>query len=73
MVEFDRGIPVGVDNRKMSLMNVITVNIKAGKHGIGVIDHIEDRVVGIKTREIYEAQAALTILTKQRFGAIGAD
>jgi argininosuccinate synthase len=66
-LEFDRGIPVGVDNRKMSLMNIITyLNIKAGKHGIGVIDHIEDRVVGIKTREIYEAPAALTILTAHK-------
>ena len=66
-LEFDRGIPVGIDNRKMSLMNVITyLNIKAGKHGIGVIDHIEDRVVGIKTREIYEAPAALTILTAHK-------
>jgi argininosuccinate synthase len=66
-IEFDRGIPVGVDNKKMSLMNVITyLNIKAGKHGIGVIDHIEDRVVGIKTREIYEAPAALTILTAHK-------
>lgn len=66
-LEFDRGIPVGADNRKMSLMNVITyLNIKAGKHGIGVIDHIEDRVVGIKTREIYEAPAALTILTAHK-------
>jgi argininosuccinate synthase len=66
-LEFDRGIPVGVDNRKMSPMNVITyLNIKAGKHGIGVIDHIEDRVVGIKTREIYEAPAALTILTAHK-------
>ncbi len=66
-LEFDRGIPVGVDNRKMNLMNVITyLNIKAGRHGIGVIDHIEDRVVGIKTREIYEAPAALTILTAHK-------
>jgi argininosuccinate synthase len=66
-MEFERGIPVGVDNRKMDLMNIITyLNIKAGRHGIGVIDHIEDRVVGIKTREIYEAPAALTILTAHK-------
>ena len=66
-LEFERGIPVGVDNRKMNLMNIITyLNIKAGRHGIGVIDHIEDRVVGIKTREIYEAPAALTILTAHK-------
>ena len=66
-IEFDRGIPVIVDNRKMSFINIITyVNTKAGKHGIGVIDHIEDRVIGIKTREIYEAPAALTILTAHK-------
>jgi argininosuccinate synthase len=66
-LEFERGIPVGVDNRKMNLMNIITyLNIKAGGHGIGVIDHIEDRVVGIKTREIYEAPAALTILAAHK-------
>ncbi len=66
-IEFDRGVPVTVDNRKMSLMNIITyLNTKAGSHGIGVIDHIEDRVVGIKTREIYEAPAALTILAAHK-------
>jgi argininosuccinate synthase len=66
-IEFDRGIPATVDNKKMSLMNMITyLNTKAGKHGIGVIDHIEDRVVGIKTREIYEAPAALTILAAHK-------
>jgi argininosuccinate synthase len=66
-IEFVRGIPVTVDNRKMSLINIITyMNTKAGKHGIGVIDHIEDRVIGIKTREIYEAPAALTILAAHK-------
>jgi len=66
-LEFENGIPIGVDNRKMSLMEVITyLNIKAGKHGIGVVDHIEDRVVGIKTREIYEAPAAHTIIVAHK-------
>lgn len=66
-IEFDRGMPVAVDNRRMSLMNTITyLNTKAGSHGIGVIDHIEDRVIGIKTREIYEAPAALTILAAHK-------
>jgi argininosuccinate synthase len=66
-LEFDKGVPVAVDNRKMSLINMITyLNTKAGSHGIGVIDHIEDRVVGIKTREIYEAPAALTILAAHK-------
>jgi argininosuccinate synthase len=66
-IGFDRGIPVTVDNRKMSLISIITyLNTKAGRHGIGVIDHIEDRVIGIKTREIYEAPAALTILAAHK-------
>lgn len=66
-LEFDKGVPVAVDNRKMSLTNMITyLNTKAGSHGIGVIDHVEDRVVGIKTREIYEAPAALTILAAHK-------
>lgn len=67
VIGFDRGIPVTVDNRKMSLINIITyLNTKAGRHGIGVVDHIEDRVIGIKTREIYEAPAALTILAAHK-------
>lgn len=66
-IEFDGGMPVAADNRKMSLLNIITyLNAKAGRHGIGVIDHIEDRVIGIKTREIYEAPAALTILAAHK-------
>lgn len=66
-IEFDSGVPVTVDNRKMSLIKIITyLNTKAGRHGIGVIDHIEDRVIGIKTREIYEAPAALTILAAHK-------
>jgi argininosuccinate synthase len=66
-IGFEKGIPIAVDNRKMSLMDVITyLNNKAGKHGIGVIDHIEDRVIGIKTREIYEAPAANTIIVAHK-------
>lgn len=66
-IEFEKGTPVGVDNKKMSLLDIIRyLNIKAGKHGVGVVDHIEDRVVGIKTREIYEAPAAQTILAAHK-------
>jgi argininosuccinate synthase len=66
-IEFVRGMPVTVDNRKMSLIDIINyLTTKAGKHGIGVIDHIEDRVIGIKTREIYEAPAALTIIAAHK-------
>jgi argininosuccinate synthase len=66
-LEFDNGIPIKVDNRKESLMDIISyLNVKVGRHGIGVIDHIEDRVVGIKTREIYEAPAAHAIIVAHK-------
>ena len=66
-LEFNNGIPIMADNRKESLADLITyLNIKIGRHGIGVIDHIEDRVVGIKTREIYEAPAAHAIIVAHK-------
>lgn len=61
--EFDRGIPISVDQKKMPLYDIIVyTNEKVGKHGVGLIDHIEDRIVGIKSREVYEAPAALAIV-----------
>jgi argininosuccinate synthase len=63
-IEFDQGIPVGADDKhNISLVDLIQyVNGKAGAHGVGVVDHIEDRVVGIKSREVYEAPAAVAII-----------
>ncbi|MDQ3561891.1 MAG: argininosuccinate synthase [Thermoproteota archaeon] len=62
-IEFDKGIPVGVDGDHIPLVDLIQyVNDKAGAHGVGIIDHIEDRVVGIKSREVYEAPAAVAII-----------
>jgi argininosuccinate synthase len=62
-IEFDKGIPVGVDDEHTPLVDLIQyVNDKAGAHGVGIIDHIEDRVVGIKSREVYEAPAAVAII-----------
>lgn len=47
----------------MELHEIIKeVNIIAGKHGVGRIDHIENRLVGIKSREFYECPAAITLL-----------
>lgn len=61
--EFDNGIPISVDRKKMRLETLIAyTNEKVGRHGIGLIDHIEDRIIGIKSREIYEAPAALAII-----------
>jgi argininosuccinate synthase len=62
-IEFDQGIPVGADDEHIPLVELIQyVNDKAGAHGVGIVDHIEDRVVGIKSREVYEAPAAVAII-----------
>lgn len=62
-IEFKNGVPVALNGEEMSPVELVNVlNAKAGEHGVGRIDHIEDRVVGIKSREVYEAPAALTII-----------
>jgi len=62
-LEFDNGIPVTADGKSMQLTDLIQyVNDKAGSHGVGIVDHIEDRMVGIKSREVYEAPAAVAII-----------
>jgi len=62
-VGFDRGIPVTVDGQGMDGVSLIQqLNELAGRHGVGRIDHIENRLVGIKSREIYEAPAATVLL-----------
>lgn len=66
-LEFDGGTPVAADGKHMSIIDLIQyVNDKAGSHGVGIIDHVEDRVVGIKSREVYEAPAAITIIEAHR-------
>ncbi|MDH5816209.1 MAG: argininosuccinate synthase [Candidatus Nezhaarchaeota archaeon] len=60
---FKNGLPIALNDVEMSLKDVIvTLNRVAGRHGVGRIDHIEDRVVGIKSREVYEAPAAVCII-----------
>jgi len=62
-IEFEKGVPVALDGERMpGLELIVKLNEIAGKHGVGRIDHIEDRVVGIKSREIYEAPAAITLI-----------
>jgi argininosuccinate synthase len=66
-IEFNKGIPVAVNGRKMEGVALVQrVNELAGKHGIGKVDHIEDRVVGIKSREVYETPAALVLIQAHR-------
>ena len=62
-IGFDRGIPVTIDGQEMDGVSLIRrLNELAGSHGIGRIDHLENRLVGIKSREIYEAPAAAVLL-----------
>ncbi|MBA7565667.1 MAG: argininosuccinate synthase [Dehalococcoidia bacterium] len=66
-IEFNKGVPVAVNGRKMDGIELVQdANDLAGKHGIGRIDHIEDRVVGIKSREVYETPAALLLIQAHR-------
>jgi len=61
-IEFNQGIPTAINGKNMNCLDIITLlNGIGGKHGVGRIDMIENRLVGIKSREIYEAPAA-TIL-----------
>ncbi len=62
-IKFDHGIPIAMDGKDMDGFTLIEkVNTLAGKHGIGRIDHIEDRIVGIKSREVYECPAAQLLI-----------
>ncbi|WP_336250276.1 argininosuccinate synthase [Stomatohabitans albus] len=60
---FAGGIPVALDGQVMDLFSIIaTLNTRAGAHGIGRLDMVEDRLVGIKSREVYEFPAAAVIM-----------
>jgi argininosuccinate synthase len=60
---FSEGIPVALDGRQLGLVDLIEeVAGVAARHGVGIVDHIEDRIVGLKVRDIYEAPAAAIIL-----------
>ena len=62
-IQFEKGIPVGLDGGiKDGVQLIRALNKVAGDHGVGRIDHVEDRIVGIKSREVYECPAALTVL-----------
>jgi argininosuccinate synthase len=62
-IEFDQGRPVALNGKPLSPAKLIeSLNVIAGRHGIGRIDHLEDRLVGIKSREVYECPAAIVLL-----------
>ena len=62
-IRFEKGIPVAVDGKKLNPISLVEyINKKAGAAGVGIVDHIEDRVVGIKSREVYETPAATCLI-----------
>lgn len=64
VITFEKGIPVAIDGVKMTPLQVIQeMHRRAGAQGIGRIDVVEDRLIGIKSREIYEAPGAMALLT----------
>lgn len=66
-IDYDKGLPIGLNGTKMNLVSIIhNLNDIVGKNGVGIIDHIEDRVVGVKSREIYEAPAAIAIIESHK-------
>lgn len=63
IIEFDQGVPVKIDGKEMTPLQIIQeLNRRAGAQGIGRIDMVEDRLVGIKSREIYEAPGAIALI-----------
>jgi argininosuccinate synthase len=67
VVGFEAGLPVAIDGEDASLAELVgTLNERAGAYGIGRIDTIENRVVGIKSRELYEAPAAIVLIEAHR-------
>ncbi len=64
VVTFDRGAPVALDGRPVSMLQAVQeLNARAGAQGVGRLDLVEDRLVGIKSREVYEAPGAIALLT----------
>jgi argininosuccinate synthase len=66
-IGFERGVPVSLNAKEIDAVSLILqLNELAGEHGVGRIDHVENRLVGIKSREIYEAPAATVLLTAHK-------
>ncbi|MGQ0844442.1 MAG: argininosuccinate synthase [Sporichthyaceae bacterium] len=66
-ITFEAGRPVAIDGRKVSMLEaIVELNGRAGAHGVGRLDMIEDRLVGIKSREVYEAPGAIALITAKQ-------
>jgi argininosuccinate synthase len=66
-IEFERGRPVAIGGERLGLVDLLERAGEIGaRHGVGIVDHIEDRIVGLKVRDIYEVPAAALILTAHK-------
>ncbi|MEZ0360761.1 MAG: argininosuccinate synthase [Hydrogenobacter sp.] len=67
-IEFEEGLPISVNGKRYEILSslILDLNVIAGKHGIGRIDMVENRLVGIKSREVYEAPGATVLYTAYR-------
>jgi argininosuccinate synthase len=64
VISFVRGVPVAIDGKPVTVLQAIEqLNIRAGAQGVGRIDMVEDRLIGIKSREVYEAPGAMALIT----------
>jgi len=62
-ISFERGVPVGLNGTRLGIVDLLERAAEIGcRHGVGIVDHIEDRIVGLKVRDIYEVPAAAIIL-----------
>ncbi len=63
-IEFEKGVPVAIDGERLPIVDLLERAQELGiRHGVGIVDHIEDRIVGLKVRDIYEVPAASILLT----------
>src|SRR5680860_1742442 len=66
-VEFEAGVPVALNGERLGLVELLEATAEVGcRHGVGIVDQIEDRIVGLKVRDIYEAPAAAILLPAHR-------
>src|SRR4051812_48262335 len=66
-VGFEAGVPVSLDGERLGLVELIDRAAEIGmRHGVGIVDHVEDRIVGLKVRDIYEVPAAAILLKAHR-------
>jgi argininosuccinate synthase len=67
VIAFRHGLPISLDGKELPLAGLVAeIDARAGAHGVGRIDMIEDRLVGIKSRELYECPGAIALLTAHR-------